>query len=294
MTSDKAIAVDFSQETATSPIIAPPNLSSHQANWTGIYLQYYDCSTHETPEHYPTQHVIAIQTKGVVRAERKLGDRYKQEQINTGDVCIVPAYTRHWIYTKGEQGLILLGIEPVLTQTFSPELSSQVELLPHFARSDGLIHHLGLSLKTVLEINTVDSCLYAEALSTALIAHLIQFYSTKNLPSKITSEDAKIKRAKDYIHAHITQKLSLWAIANTVDMSKYHFCRVFKQTTGLTPWQYVIQHKIELAKQLLKNSQLSSQLSIRQVSDRLGYSNPAQFTNFFRQHTGVTPSTYRK
>ena len=293
MTLDKAVAVDFSQETATSSVILPPKLSSHHADWTGMYLQYHDCPSHETSEHYPTQHVIAIQTKGMIEAERKLGDRYRREQIRVGDVCLVPAYTHHWIRAKGTQGLILLGIEPdAISKILPNDLDNKnIELLPHFAQADPLIYHLGLSLKKALQVNTLDSRFYAESLSVALIAHLMQFYTAKNpIANDVLSEDAQIKQAKDYIHAYLTEKLSLQAIADTVGMSKYHFCRIFKQSTGLSPWQYVIQQRIELAKQLLKNSQLS----IGQISDRLGYSNSNQFTNFFRQHTGITPSDFRK
>ena len=292
MTSNEAIAVDFSQE-ATSSIILPPNLSSHQANWTGIYLQYHDCPSHETPEHYPTQHVIAIQTKGFIEAERKLGDRTRKEQIRVGDICLVPAHTRHWIHAKGQQGLILLGIEPnEISKMLSKDLDAKdIQLLPHFTQADPFIYHLGLSLKKTLQINTFDSRFYAESLSVALIAHLMQFYTAKNLVADdVFSEDAQIKRAKDYILAYLTEKLSLQAIADTVGVSKYHFCRIFKQSTGLTPWQYVIQQRIKLAKQLLQNSQLS----IWQISNRLGYSNSTQFTNFFRKHTGITPSDFRK
>ena len=291
MTSKEVIAVDFSHEAATSSIILPPNLSSHQADWTGIYLQYHDCPSHETPEHYPTQHVIAIQTKGFVEAERKLGDRHRKEQIRVGDVCLVPAYTRHWIHAKGEQGLILLGIEPdAIAKIFPKDLDTKnIELLPHFTKADPLIYHLGLSLKKALQADTIDSRFYAESLSVALIAHLMQFYTANPVPNDF-DEDLKIKQAKDYIHAHLTEKLSLQAVADTVGVSKYHFCRTFKQNMGLTPWQYVIQQRIELAKQLLKNSQLS----IWQIGDRLGYSNSTQFTNFFRKHTSVTPSDFRK
>ncbi len=115
MASDKLIAVNFSQEAATSQVISHTNrLSSHQAGWNGMYLEYHDSSSHETPEHYPTQHVIAIQTKGVVEAERKLGDRFEQEQIHVGDVCLVPAYTRHWIHSKGKQGLIMISLETIV------------------------------------------------------------------------------------------------------------------------------------------------------------------------------------
>ena len=293
MRSNEAIAVDFSQETATSSIILPPHLSSHQADWKGIYLQYHDCPSHETPEHYPTQHVIAIQTQGFVEAERKLGNRYRKEQIHVSDVCVVPAYTRHWIHAKGKQGLILLSIEPdAIAEILSKDLDTEdIQLLPHFTQADPLIYHLGLSLKKALQVDTLDSRFYVESLSVALIAHLMQFYTAKNpVPNEVFSEDLKIKQAKDYIHAYLTEKLSLQEIANAVGVSKYHFCRIFKQSTGLTLWQYVIQQRIKLAKQLLKNPQLS----IWQISDRLGYSNSTQFTNFFRQHTGITPSDYRK
>lgn len=84
-------------------MILPPTLSSDRSHRKGIYLQYHDCPSHETPEHYPTQHVIAIQTQGIIKAERK-GDRFKQEQIRPGDICLVPAHTRHCINSQGKQG----------------------------------------------------------------------------------------------------------------------------------------------------------------------------------------------
>ncbi|MGB3650731.1 MAG: AraC family transcriptional regulator, partial [Rivularia sp. (in: cyanobacteria)] len=217
-----------------------------------------------------------------------------QEQIRAGDVCVVPAYTRHWIHSKGEQGFIIVSLEPsFLSQTIPDFDSDNIELLPHFAQSDPLIHQIGLSLKTALQNNSPGDRFYAESLGVALVAHLMQFYTSKKNPvqdNHIPPEDAKIKQTKDYIHAHLNEKLSLEAIAATIDMSQYHFCRVFKETTGLTPWQYVIKKRIELAKQLLK----IPQLSIVEISYQLGYSTPAQFTNFFRKHTGISPSSYRK
>ena len=299
MASDKLIAINFSQEAATSQVISNSNrLSSHQAGWNGMYLEYHDFPSHETPEHYPTQHVIAIQTKGIVEAERKLGDRFLQEQIHVGDVCLVPAYTRHWIHSKGKQGLIMISLEPSFIARNIPEYinSDNIELLPHFAQSNPLIHQIGLSLKTALQNNSPGNRFYAESLGVALVAHLMQFYTNKKYPfedienNNISPEDAKIKQAKDYIHAHLNEKLSLEAIAATIGMSQYHFCRVFKETTGLTPWQYVIKKRIELAKRLLK----IPQLSIVEISYQLGYSTPAQFTNFFRKHTGITPSIYKQ
>lgn len=290
MQSKKPIQVDFSQE-GTSQIISLPDISSQQ-DWQGIYLQYHNCPAHETPEHYPTQHVVAIQTWGTVDAERKLGDRFRQERIYAGDVCFVPANTRHRIHTEAEQGLILLSIEPELINRLVPQTIGEkgIELLPRFAHRDPFLHQLSLSLKKVLAQNTIDSSFYAESLSVALVAHLLQFYTANSSLQDRSVEPAKIVQAKDYIQAHLTKKLSLQAIADAVCSSKYHFCRNFKQATGIAPWQYVIEQRVELAKSLLKDSRLS----IVQISDRLGYKSSSQFTNFFRQQVGVTPSAYRK
>ena len=288
MDRSKLIRVDFSQEAATSEVILRPDLASQKEDWQGIYLQYHNCPPHETPEHYPTQHVVAIQTWGKLNAERQLGDRLKQEQIYPGDVCFVPANTRHQIRTEAPQGLILLSIEPNLIERVAPQaIREKVEFLPRFAHSDPFLSHLGMSLKKALSQNTIDSRFYAESLSTAIVAHLLQFYTSQ--PLEEASEPVEILQAKDYIQTHLTGKLSLDAIANAIGSSKYHFCHSFKQATGIAPWQYVIQQRIKLAKQLLKDNRLS----IVQVSDRLGYRSPSQFSNFFRQHVGVTPSVYR-
>ncbi|MDV2996929.1 MAG: HTH-type transcriptional activator RhaR [Chroococcidiopsis sp. SAG 2025] len=296
MAANKTIAVNFSQSAATSQVLSQPNLfSSHQADWNGIYLEYHNSPLHETPEHYPTQHVVAIQTKGVVEAERKLAARFKQEQIRAGDVCVVPAYTRHWIHSKGEQGLILLSLEPsFLTRSVPNSIdANDIELLPHFAQTDPLIHQIGLSLKTALQTDSAGSRFYAEALGVALVAHLLQFYTTQKYKIQDTTEsieDVRIKQAKEYIHAHLVEELSLEAIATTVGMSQYHFSRIFKQVTGVTLWQYVVQQRVELAKRLLAQPGQS----IVEVSNHLGFSSQGQFTNFFRKHTGITPTQYKQ
>ena len=223
------IAVDHSQEKATSQILSGSNLlSSCKTAWNGMYLEYHYAPPHETPEHYPLQHVIAIQTEGTVRAERRLNGQFRHEQISAGDVCIVPAHTRHWIYSGGEQGLILLSLDPAFLARVAPETikSDQIELVPQFAHPEPLLYQLGLSLKKAVQADAVDSQFYAQSLGVALTAHLLQHYT----------------------------------------------------------------QRIEAAKRLLAKHELS----VAQVSQQLGFSTQAQFSNFFRKHTGMTSTEYRR
>ena len=288
------LAVDHSQERATLQVLPSANLLYRCNQVSGMYLEYHYFPPHETPEHYPTQHVVAIQTKGKVQAERRLDGRFRQEYIVPGDICIVPAHTRHWIHSQDEQELILLSLNPaflgrVAYESVNPD---RLEIVPHFAKDDPLIYQIGRSLLTALQAEPFESRVYAETLGTALSAHLLQYYATDKRPlqSSISLTQSSIGQAIEYINEHLSEDLSLEAIASSIGMSKYHFCRAFRQAKGLSPWQYVIQQRIEAAKRLL----VIPQLSIAQISQRLGFSTQGQFTNFFRKYVGVSPKQYRQ
>ena len=297
MSVKERIAVDFRQETSISQVLSPPDtlISSRDVAWNNMHFEYHYHPSHETPEHYPVQHVIAVQTEGQVQAERRLDGKLKRERISPGDVCIVPAHHSHWIHSEGEQGLIFLSLDPDFIRRVAADAlnSNSVELIAQFARPDPLIYQIGLSLKRAIQNNPANSRFYAESLSVALAAHLIENYST--LGSPLSEKDGslaitKVQTAKDYINDFLFGPLSLETIAQTVDISQYHFCRLFRQVTGMSPWQYVIQQRIDTAKRLLDNPKSS----IAEVSRTLGFSTQGQFTNFFRRHSGMSPTAYRK
>ncbi|NJS10840.1 MAG: helix-turn-helix transcriptional regulator, partial [Microcoleus sp. CSU_2_2] len=71
-------------------------------------------------------------------------------------------------------------------------------------------------------------------------------------------------------------------------ISSYHFCRLFKQSTGFSPHQYVIQQRVERAKQLLRQGQMS----IGEIAIACGFSHQSHFNRHFKRLTGVTPKTW--
>lgn len=73
-------------------------------------------------------------------------------------------------------------------------------------------------------------------------------------------------------------------------MSRYHFIRLFKQSTGMTPYQYLTQCRLERAQHLLANTDLT----IAEIAERVGFATHSHFTKVFRQHFSVTPKVYRQ
>ena len=98
-----------------------------------------------------------------------------------------------------------------------------------------------------------------------------------------------MKTAIAYINERLDQNLSLAEIAAVVQMSPHYFASLFKQSTGLAPYQYVTQCRIEKAKQLLRQSDLA----IVDICQQVGFQSQSHFTNVFRRYTTITPKTYR-
>ncbi len=80
-------------------------------------------------------------------------------------------------------------------------------------------------------------------------------------------------------------------MATQLGMSQYYFCRLFRQSMGLPPYRYVIQQRIERAKQLLRSER---QRAIADIALDCGFSSQSHLARHFRQMTGVTPKAYRR
>jgi AraC family transcriptional regulator len=99
----------------------------------------------------------------------------------------------------------------------------------------------------------------------------------------------RLHRVIDYIEASVARKLHLNELAQVAEMSPYYFGKLFKETTGWTVHQYVMQRRIHRAMYLLG----AGSLSIAEAGAAVGVTNQSQFSRLFRQQTGTTPRRYQ-
>lgn len=294
---EKRLIVDFALEASSSQVTPHlPYLSSHQAGWNGIYLECFSHLAHEVPEFYSAQHLIGIATENSspVESERKLDGRFQQEHVLVGDVCICPANRPHWRYSRTEDGTeesyFSLSLDPSVLAHCAYESihPSQVELVPHFTQSDPLIYQIGLALRRVLQTDPQGSRFYAESMATALSAHMLQYYSTQKPKLREYTGGLpkyKLRQVIDYIDAHLDQNLGMTELADLVQMSPHYFARLFKQSMGFAPHQYVIRCRVERAKHLL----LQGKQSIAQVAYNVGFAHQSHLNRHFKRWLGFTP-----
>jgi AraC family transcriptional regulator len=100
----------------------------------------------------------------------------------------------------------------------------------------------------------------------------------------------KLRAVIEYIHEHLDADLSLDHLAAVAHVSPYHFARLFKNSTGLPPHQYVIACRIERAKELLRQR---DRLPIAEVATEVGFAHQSHFTRHFKRLVGVTPRRFR-
>jgi AraC family transcriptional regulator len=129
-----------------------------------------------------------------------------------------------------------------------------------------------------------------EQLSIHLLRHHSHVRREDSLElSRVGLVDRRIRRAIELMHAHLDRELPLEEIAAAAYLSPFHFARLFKKLTGASPHAYLATLRNARAQTLLAETDLS----ISEVSARVGYSSSSHFTKAFRQATGLTPSAFR-
>jgi two-component system response regulator YesN len=104
-------------------------------------------------------------------------------------------------------------------------------------------------------------------------------------------ENVKIAaQVKQYIDLHYAEKVNLEELADLIPISRSYLAVLFKQSTGQTIWNYLVEVRMNNAKLLL----LDQQLKIYQIAHKVGYENSEHFSKLFKEYYGVTPKEYRR
>jgi AraC family transcriptional regulator len=108
--------------------------------------------------------------------------------------------------------------------------------------------------------------------------------------SRVGIVDRRLRRAIEFMHDNCGRELALAEIAAAAYLSEFHFARLFKKITGATPHGFLAGLRIERARRLLAESDLS----ITEVGAQVGHASQSHFTKVFREATGMTPHAFRR
>ncbi|WP_363507561.1 helix-turn-helix transcriptional regulator [Burkholderia sp. LMU1-1-1.1] len=240
-------------------------------------------------------HVVMAYNGTVQRMQRRSGRSTAIGTLRPGVVIIIPqASSSRWDIPKPVD-IITLYLPHASLARIADEagIAAPVELLERTAQPDPITSRLLLSVSDFLEGN--------EALDTLFRQQLIDLLATRLLAAHIGSPATvqpirgglapkALRRAIERLRSDNDADVSLAALAAEASLSRFHFCRAFKESTGLAPHAWLRQHRLEQAMTMLRDTDAS----VMSVAAALGYASQTAFAAGFRKLTGETPSEWRR
>jgi AraC family transcriptional regulator len=263
--------------------------------WEGVRVGHYRVRPGEMPMRTQKTHHVFVPLAGSVTIEGETEDGTPMNRSpSVGQISVTPAgvrYSANW-REELEYVIVYLSQDFIARATVDFQANKDAKIVGVCGPQDHLIRSIGQALAAEVDSGQPNGKLYAESLVNALAVHLLRHYSTDSVVADLQFGGLpahRLRRVAEFIDENLENDLSLAEIAQAADLSPYHFARSFKQTTGMTPIQFLMQRRIEYAKFMLTESELP----IVEVGLSAGFKNQSHFTTLFRKFTTMTPKAYR-
>jgi AraC family transcriptional regulator len=279
------------------PLIDAPRdkIPIREQPWKDVVLEQHTVGRGEIPEHEHPNLCLHLQIAGDRDFEWWQSGRNAIEHTQPGSLIVIPPGTRDRFRLQGFSERLILSVEDDAIQQLASQLGAQhpLEIRGAWSTLDPSLRLLISEMGREAREGWPLGALYANLLSLSLQTNLIKNHSDQQiaLPSlKGGLSVPKLKRTMEYMSANLAEDIGLEQIANEMEMSPSHFAHEFRNSTGTTPYQYLLQQRLEKAKVLLK----TTKLPIQNVSVLTGFNYPANFVRTFRQRVGQSPDAWRK
>lgn len=242
-----------------------------------------------------THHVIMAYNGVVQRMERRSGRFVAAGTFRPGAVIIIPeGSSSRWDIPKPVDVVQLyLPHRTLVRVADEADTAKPIDLLERTAHPDPITSRLLLSAADVLESNAALDTLFRQQLTDLLATRLLAAHSgaqTQVQPVVGGLAPKVLLRAIERLRSESDADVSLAALATDAGLSRFHFCRAFKESTGLSPHAWLRQHRLEQAMQMLRDTETS----VVTVAAALGYASQTAFAAAFKRLTGDTPSDWRR
>ena len=232
--------------------------------------------------------------------EREIGGPWRSYSVRSGDLFVTRSKTPYELRWRSPLGAeidvihIHLGLNQCLAafQMVYADKAGAVEVPDFFGRDETLLR-LSLACAGMLSTRTPGNSKRVGAFAHFLAIYIAEKYT--NVGAEKPDHRGglpitRLRKVEDYVRAHLAESISVQELAELADLSPFHFSRVFKQSTGITPLQFVTRQRMLRAQQLIRETSRS----LIEIALEVGYSNPSHFAQAFRRIVGTPPKQFRQ
>jgi AraC family transcriptional regulator len=212
--------------------------------------------------------------------------------FGAGEMCLVPRHFETWFRNEGLHGLCVAISDVALTDA-SDGTGSGVELRGVDNLVDARLRALVEAVNAERIAGFPSGRLFLDSVEQALAVALVNGYAVRHRSVQTHRGglgSARLRRIKEFVYAKMEDEVTLCEMAQSVELSTAHFARMFRKSTGETPHQFVMRHRIERAKEMLR----TSDARVLDVAVACGFKTQGHFARVFRRMCGVGPTEYRQ
>ena len=276
------------------PFFDVPNLSSEEHPWAGYRFEEANGPTEPLPLHSWSKTTL-LHVTGGRRGSLRWRHRgvWSTDAVGAGTVSVVRRDVEiQTAVPSASFPTMLLELDHTKLRHIAPEQVEAIDssLVPVQVTNGDLLAPLMSAMCEEVRKGCPSGRLFGESISLALLAYLAGRYAALPQVICVTAlSTVQKRRLVDCIRANLADNISVTELAALVQMSPAHFSRVFKASFGVTPYRFVMQERIEGARDMLA----STKLSASQVAMAFGFSSQSHFAKVFRQFAGVTPKQFK-
>ena len=262
-------------------------------HWRGVRIERWEGEAEPQPESILPYHGLALSLGRVSTVEtRWSGHRRQTAALEPGSVTILPARTAYSSTSSGYWRGCMVAISTDYLDAIARSTGrAATELLPRLGQVDPFVREVVGALVQDIESGYPLGPTYGETLSAALAAHLVRHYAAS--PPSQDARDASGDHRREWVRSYLLDQLetqvSLADLAQLLQMDVFSLTRWFKRAFGVPPHRFIMQARVDRAREMLERSDLS----LADLALQCGFCSQSHLTTAFRRRVGMSPAAFR-
>jgi len=284
----------------TNGILTQPGVSiassSDSLNWSSLFVS----SQVETPFDgiFEARDPLLVLFRDGATGTTRRGGRGQQKIAPPGGLRIVPGGSKLELTLTSTSNTVHLYVRRQVLEEVALDMIEgdprSVELVPGVLPSEPTLARLIDAAEAAMHAGWEQS-LYADCLSRAIAARLIQAHSVGHLKRFFPNASGRpvsreVSTVIDYMKSHLDENVGLVELARVCNRSPSHLSRLFGMQMGVPPHRYLMEMRVTKARELLRDTNIS----IAEIAAACGFTHQEHFTRLFRRYHDVTPGAYRR